>query len=159
MKKTTILFILLLSCFPMPSFAQQVCTEIGCMDGLTLRVDPNHDWKSGNYDLYFKLGGRGVICRGRLPLKPCEEGPTFQCGSDITVGESGCALPQNAHAIADIHIDGNPSNVSLEIVHNGRTIITRRLVPDYQLSRPNGPGCGPVCRSAVYDLFNVSDPQ
>lgn len=149
-----ILFLILV--FPSVSYAQKMCTQIGCLDGLTLRIDPDYDWKTGNYDLYFNLGGKSVICRGRLPLKPCDDGPTFQCGgSGVTIGESGCALPQNAHAISDIHIEGVPSTVSVIIKHNGQTIVTRRMVPEYQTSQPNGEGCGPVCKSASYDLFTA----
>jgi hypothetical protein len=48
------------------------CSEIGCVNGLTLRVDPDYDWKTGNYDSFFKLGAKSVTCQGRLPLKPCD---------------------------------------------------------------------------------------
>lgn len=139
------------------AYAQsRACTEIGCVDGLTLRVDPNYDWKWGNYDLYFSFDGKSVTCRGRLPLKKCEDGPTFQCGGKgVSIGESGCALPESAHGISDIHIQGDPPSVSVIIKHNGQTIVTRSIVTEYQELQPNGRGCGPICRSASYELFTA----
>lgn len=139
---------------PLPANAQLMCTEIGCVNGLTLRVDPNYDWKTGSYDFHFSFDGRTAECHGELPLKKCEDGPSLSCNKKgITIVESGCALPASAHGFGDIHIDGAPKKVMVRIAHNGQTIVTRTLVANYQKIRPNGPQCGPVCESASYDLL------
>lgn len=134
----------------------RACTEVGCVDGLTLHIDPDYEWKWGNYDLYFSFGGKSATCRGRLPLKPCDDGPTFHCGGKrVTIDESGCALPESQHAISDIHIDGDPPSVSVIIKHNGQTILTRSIVAEYQILRPNGLRCEPTCKAASYSLFTA----
>ena len=141
---------------PLPSYAQgRACTEMGCTNGLILRVDPAKDWKSGNYVFEFVLDGRRVTCRGELPLKPCEE-PSIRCDKPgISIMESGCALPKTAHAFGDIQVEGDPRKIMARITHNGKTIVTRTIAPRYTTSQPNGPGCDPVCRSAQYDLFTA----
>jgi hypothetical protein len=73
----------------------------------------------------------------------------------VRIGESGCALPTNIHGISDVWIEGRPRSVALEIRRNGRPFVARSLIPAYQESRPNGPGCEPVCVSAAYDLFQA----
>lgn len=142
----------------MPAFAQaqQACTEIGCIDGIVLRGDEGRDWKTGNYIFSFILDGRQVQCHGELPLKPCEEGLSLSCNKKgIQITESGCALPASQHAFGDIIIAGDPRKVMVRITHNNQTIVTRTIVPQYTTLQPNGTGCGPVCKSAAYNLFNA----
>ena len=138
------------------SMAERVCTEIGCSDGLMLNVDPDYEWKWGFYEFSFLMEGRSVFCKGQLPLKKCEEGPSFRCSSDIVqIGESGCALPASAHGIAMIQINDNPRRVLIRVKRGGENVITRTLNPEYKESMPNGPGCGPVCTSASYNLLTA----
>ncbi len=141
----------------MPSaFAQKACTEIGCINGVNFTVDPGYDWKSGLYQIEAALGFKKVSCYGTLPLHSCEEGPTFKCDDPaVQIQESGCALPQDAHGIGGIHINGDPARVIVRIARNNKTIVTRTVVPQYTTSQPNGPGCGPVCRSASFNLLSA----
>ncbi len=139
-----------------PSFAQdRACTMIGCVDGLILSMDPAPKWEPGHYDLSITLDGREVQCTGDLPLKPCEEGLSFQCSSGgVQIMEGGCALPRDQHGLGDIMIDGAPRNVSVRLARNGQVLVAlNKIAPSYQVSRPNGPGCEPVCRSATESLF------
>lgn len=137
-----------------PAAAQQACTEIGCTDGVTFTVDPAREWGQGVYRFSFIFDNRIVDCRGRLPLKPCEEGPSITCDAPgVTITESGCALPKASHGFGDIHVAGTPGRVMARVIYNNKLVVTRTVRPAYQQSTPNGPQCGPVCRSAVYDLF------
>ena len=139
-----------------PVHAEKACTEIGCINGLTLRADPSYEWKWGRYDFEFRFDGRAVKCTGALPLKTCDKGPSFKCDDKkVRIGESGCALPAAAHGLGDIWIDGDPKQVSVKMDRNFKTILTRSMVPTYNESRPNGPGCGPVCKGASYNLFTA----
>ncbi len=137
--------------------AAKACTEIGCIDGVMLRGDYDREWKNGNYRFELVLDNRHVNCYGELPLKPCGE-QSLSCNSDlVTITESGCALPKSDHGFGDIHIKDDPRKVMVRITHNNKTILTRTIVRiDYKESRPNGDGCGPVCHSASYNLFDVS---
>ncbi len=137
--------------------AEKACTEIGCVNGLMLRGDYDREWKNGNYHFEIVLDNRHVNCYGELPLKPCGE-QSLSCNSDlVTITESGCALPKSDHGFGDIHISDDPRKVMVRITHNNRPILTRTIVRvEYLESRPNGPGCGPVCHSASYNLFDAS---
>ncbi len=137
--------------------AAKACTQIGCIDGVMLRGDYDREWKNGNYRFELVLDNRRVTCTGELPLKPCGE-QSLHCDKDgVMITESGCALPKSAHGFGDIHIQDDPRKVMVRITHNNKPILTRTIVRvDYQESRPNGDGCGPVCRSASYDLFSAA---
>ena len=145
--------------FPSIAYAQmQVCAQIGCIDGLILRSDPSREWKDGNYTFQFVLDNRHVKCWGELPLKPCGE-QSLKCDKEgVMILESGCALPKNQHGFGDIMIDRDPSKVMLRITHNNKPIVTKTIARvDYQKSMPNGAGCGPVCRSAAYNIFDTAE--
>ena len=136
--------------------AQSSCTEIGCIDGLNLTVDPSFDWDGGTYESEVLAGTNRYICNGKLPLDPCDQNNenTFGCNSpNITIGESGCMLPASQHGISGIYIKGEPKTVQIRITRNGKPYITRALAPEYRTSQPNGPGCLPVCRSASHNLL------
>lgn len=151
-----LLFVCLVAGFSSKVMAERACTEIGCSDGLTLNVDPGYQWKWGFYEFSFLIDGRSVSCKGQLPLKKCEDGPSFRCSSDIIqIGESGCALPESAHGISMVQINDNPRRILINVRRGGENVITRTLTADYKESQPNGPGCGPVCTSASYNLLTA----
>ena len=155
--RIAVLLFLLLAGFAGQAVAEErVCTEIGCTNGLMLTVDPSYKWKWGIYEIQFIFDGRSVTCKGALPLKKCEKGPSFKCSSDkIVIGESGCALPESEHGISMIQINDDPRRVIIRVERGGKGIITRTLSPEYHESQPNGPGCGPVCNSASYNLLTA----
>lgn len=155
--RRALLLLCVLAGFSGKALAQEkACTEIGCSNGLILSVDPHYKWEWGFYDFSFLIGGRSVSCKGELPLKKCEDGPSFRCSSDIIqIGESGCALPESAHGISMIQINDTPRRMVVKVERGGQTVVTRTLTPKYQESQPNGPGCGPVCTSASYNLLTA----
>lgn len=157
MRKFLFISTLVLAGFVSPSFAQEkMCTEMACVDGLTLTVDPARKWVHGKYEITLLLDNKQVTCKGQLPLNECEKGPTFECNfKGVTITESGCALPEDQQGIGDIHIDKAPAKVMVRITRNYRPMLTRTIIAKYQTLAPNGPGCGPVCRSASYDLFTA----
>lgn len=129
------------------------CTEIGCDSGVIFRSDPGKVWEPGQYDFFIMSDGMQIICKGQLPLKPCDEGASFKCSNTkVTVGESGCALPAENHAVADVRIEGYPKTVILKLSHDRQPLFHHKLSPVYTESRPNGPLCEPVCNMAILDL-------
>lgn len=150
-------FFLFLLAFSLPAFAQErACTQIGCMNGVMFNVDPSYDWKNGQYDVQVALDYKTVDCRGELPLHPCEQGPTFTCDDpSVVIMESGCALPKDQHGIGGLQIADDPKKIMVRIARNYKTIITRTVIPQYQTSMPNGPGCGPICHSASFELLSA----
>lgn len=155
--RVLLLFLIVMAGFSGRGVAEErACTEMGCTDGLMLNVDPDYQWKWGFYEFSFLMEGRSVSCKGQLPLKKCEDGPSFRCSSDIVqIGESGCALPESAHGISMIQINDAPRRLLIRVKRGGENVITRTLTPEYHESVPNGPGCGPVCTSASYNLLTA----
>jgi hypothetical protein len=125
------------------------CTEIGCMNGLVLALEPSAGWPPGRYELELSLDGRAATCTGELPLPACDAGPALSCaGAPVRIGESGCAMPPNTHAFSDIALNERPARVSIVIRHDERELLRETLTPTYRRSQPNGPGCPPTCDSA-----------
>lgn len=122
------------------------CTEIGCVDGLTLQPAAGTTWAPGAYRFELEVDGETVTCTGALPLPPCGP-PAITCDRErvVTITESGCALPPSQHGFGDLHFPGAPETVTIEIERDGRTLTRQTFTPTYQTTQPNGPGCPPTC--------------
>jgi hypothetical protein len=131
--------------------AQRGCTEIGCMDGLTIDTPLDYRWQAGLYVFDFALDGKAVRCTGSLPLKSCDQRSIACNAAGVMIMESGCALP-NGHGFGMITIDSSPASASLKITHNGQMIAQGNWTPAYKVTHPNGPGCEPICRQAMVSL-------
>ncbi|XXX74016.1 hypothetical protein WMF30_40855 [Sorangium sp. So ce134] len=129
------------------------CTNIGCIDGFSLRLMANQPWTAGAYRFVIIADGETTTCEGKLPLPDCAAGPALTCsGPRLLIGESGCALPPSAHGFSEIQMSSAPRQVAVEISRDGATVAKADFTPAYVESRPNGPGCEPVCRSASATL-------
>lgn len=130
---------------------ERICTAIGCNDGLEIEVAKAGAWQPGAYTFAFALDGEKVTCTGALPLKPCDAGQSLACDAPgkVEIGESGCALPAGDHGFAGIRVPGRPARVELTIARDGQQIGAGVFTPNYVESRPNGPGCEPVCTSGT----------
>ena len=153
--RTLFVLALLAACKPTPSQPdapppQRACTDIGCMNGLNVRVEKPTAWPAGDYEFAFDLDGVAVTCKGSLPLPACDQSPGLTCdpAGRVQVMESGCALPAAQHGWGDIHVDGDPANAKIAIRHGGIVLHESALEPEYRTLQPNGPGCEPTCRSA-----------
>ncbi|MBL9105450.1 MAG: hypothetical protein JNL82_31230 [Myxococcales bacterium] len=130
----------------------RACTEIGCINGLRVTMDKATAWAAGGYTFEIGVEGTKITCKGALPLKACDAGPSLQCdpADRVTIGESGCALPPESHGFSDIQFGGGepPREVELKIMKDGEALHTARLSPTYKTVQPNGAGCPPVCNNA-----------
>lgn len=153
MRRAMLLALCAVIFLPAPSFAQQACTEIGCVNGLTISMG-QMTWPKGHYTIQFLINNKSPVeCKGVLPLKPCAEGPSFHCNvTGVTIGESGCALPEKAHGLSDIRIAAVVGKVVMTITKDMKPFMIRTFKPEYVTSRPNGPQCEPVCTSATVSL-------
>lgn len=131
-----------------------MCTQIGCIDGLRLEIEKAGAWQPGAYVFAFTVDGAAVRCSGSLPLKPCDAGPSLVCDVEgrVQIGESGCALAADAQGFSDVQIHGSPAQVEVSLTRDGQELSRAALTPTYAESRPNGPGCEPVCRGASAKL-------
>ncbi|MBE7485667.1 MAG: hypothetical protein HS104_37565 [Polyangiaceae bacterium] len=132
----------------------KVCTEMGCQSGLDIELVRPTGWPPGSYRITLRVDGKSASCEGKLPLEPCERGPTFHCNdASLSIAESGCALAADQHAIGGLTSTvTEASKASLVIEHQGALQATAQLTPAFQTVQPNGPGCEPVCQSASMRL-------
>ncbi|WP_437950762.1 hypothetical protein WME98_08080 [Sorangium sp. So ce296] len=129
------------------------CTQIGCVNGFTLRLASEAPWPAGAYRFVITADGETTTCEGKLPLPDCAAGRALTCsGPSLLIGESGCALPPSAHGFSEIQMSSAPGQVTVEISRDGTSLAEADFSPSYVESRPNGPGCEPVCRSASATL-------
>ena len=136
-----------------PASPGRICTEMGCVDGLTIELQSPAGWQPGAYRFEIELDQEKVTCEGSLPLRGCDQGASVQCtpagGAErVQIAESGCALPPAEHSLPQIALPGGPARVKVTISRDGNAIGSQELSPAYRTVAPNGPECGPVCRQA-----------
>lgn len=130
-----------------PGLDGGACTAIGCGAPFTVHFDKPAPWPAGHYSVRVTLDGRGTECQADVPLS-CEA-PTPCADPAVQLQLSGCALPASAHAITGLDvISGAPGSVKVEVADAQGTLASGEWQPSYMESAPNGPGCGPACKSA-----------
>lgn len=127
------------------------CTLIGCAGGLNIDF-VRSPWPAGAYSVSVKLdGSQHALCAVELPFATATSSATCNA-PDVTLGTSGQMLPTAQHAITGLRIGGMPKTVHVEITRNGVLEMATDLTPTYLTSRPNGPGCEPLCTQANVNL-------
>ena len=149
------------------------CTEIGCFDAAYLSVRTKNDqWPDGDYELTLTVGDEKTTCEFKLPEAFEESGSTEAVVCDRSLGymgptlrqvteceemRSGDSVSNSCTPVADeytleIAVSGTPGEVELRLTRDGEELVDRSLALSYQNVRPNGPGCGPVCRQTAKDI-------
>ncbi|UQA62862.1 hypothetical protein [Polyangium aurulentum] len=128
--------------------SDRVCTEIGCLNGLSVDLQSAGGWKPGKYRFEFDFDGTATTCEATLPLRACDAGPSVTCSPNgaVTIGESGCALPPEQHGFSGFNVEGMPRSVKVRITRDGATLAEATSTPSYRKVQPNGEGCPPVCQ-------------
>ncbi|HMJ13485.1 MAG TPA: hypothetical protein VK524_18830 [Polyangiaceae bacterium] len=131
-----------------PAVPARACTQIGCVEGLHVSLQPTEGWPAGAYRFELESEAGKAKCEGALPLPACGT-PALRCaGIPVQIGESGCALPAPAHGFADLTFRSAPKQLRIRISRDDQLLVARELRPQYRRAEPNGPGCSPVCNSA-----------
>lgn len=135
---------------PDPHSPPRACTDIGCVDGLRIELQPGSGhWDKGEYAFEIETPAGKTVCKGSLPLRACEGGPSLHCeGPQVMIGESGCALPAEQHGFSTIELASGPASATIVIARDGTELARKTTAPAYRVSTPNGPGCEPTCRQA-----------
>lgn len=147
----------------------RACTEIGCLDSASLRLQTadNH-WEDGDYELTVVVGDTSTACSFSLPDDFPSTGSPQPLTCDASIGyevpvlsqvhtctetQTDDAVSQSCTPVADeytleIGLPGTPSSVEIQLERDGATLVDDTQALSYKETRPNGPGCGPVCRQA-----------
>ena len=121
-----------------------MCTLIGCIDGLSIDFTRT-SWPVGSYSVQVIQDGKpAATCMAKLPFEP--SGSAGQCdATNLTLGTSGQALPASQQALTGLRINGTPTKVQIVMLRNGALELSTEVTPTYQTSTPNGAKCGPTC--------------
>jgi hypothetical protein len=152
-------------------FSGEGCTDIGCGVGLQLTVHPpNNIWPTGGYAFEFRFASEQHNCTIAIPDSlpadsrstaelNCEPqldasfSPETKC-SDPRTGETvrQACVPVPGHWILEVSKEGTPATVAVRVERDGVLLLEAEESPKFEESRPNGPGCGPVCKQTTVEL-------
>lgn len=138
----------LAACGPVGNNARE-CTEIGCTDGLTLRLLADEDdFEVGTYAVSITADGEQTDCSFEIK-SDC-------AGADICVGEEDCnaGYPLSASDPSEVTllVGGAPADVTVVVTLDGQEIVNETTQPEYMEVQPNGEGCPPICNQATMEL-------
>jgi hypothetical protein len=123
------------------------CTEMGCVSGYHVTLDPGAGWAPGRYTFDVTADGKHQRCTGALPLTgDCGE-PVLRCsGDDLAyIDELNCGGDPADHAFGSIGLHAMPCAVHVTVTRDGTVVAEQAFTPDYRWIEVNGPGCGPRC--------------
>jgi hypothetical protein len=124
----------------------------------------------GRLGISFTIGPFLVLAA----LLACNQGPInctlIGCGNSLTVVLSGAPIQAQVTIVAtgsdgstktrscvaadgycSVSFDFSPPTVTLQVSYDAQTT-TRTIQPAYTINQPNGPRCGPTCRSATVSV-------
>ena len=125
------------------------CTEMGCIDGLTVNFAPALMGK-GTYTFDVTVDGTAYACDATIPL----EGSSTVCGTGgvVSIFLSGTELDPSKQSLPGVHVEGAPKSVQIQVHRDKALVADADLSPKYQEVQPNGPDCPPTCHSAAVDV-------
>ena len=145
------LFALLLACTDSSDDSNRgdACTEIGCIDGLTVNFQPALMGK-GTYTFDVTVDGTAYSCDAAIPLA----GSSTVCGTGgvVSIFLSGTELDPSEQSLPGLHVEGTPKSVKIHVERDRDPVADADLSPTYQELQPNGPDCPPTCHSAAVDV-------
>ena len=126
--------------------ADQACTLIGCVDGLTVGFSEALDAEQP-VTLRFELDDGEIIeCETRFG----EDTDAAPC-AQVDVG----ALHVNG-GLLDVHLyNRHPRELRFQVLRGAEVLVNVQPTVEYTTSEPNGPGCG-VCEHGVLAITTPS---
>ena len=143
------------------------CTEIGCIDQFSATIEAaSASLPPGAHRMDVTADGTTLSCTFSVPVEPLPAGglpaPACSPGLMLFVGpavtcttvQSGTAQGQRCDPIPDrvqerLSVAGTPTTITVTQWAGATMIFQQTATPTYQLSRPNGPECEPICRQAT----------
>jgi hypothetical protein len=150
----------------LPGGGAHACSDVGCEDQFTATVhDANGALPSGMHALTVTAGAAILRCVFTVPLATlpgggtaglnCPAGlqvqvlPKTTCVTSTTPSSKMQACTPVAGKLDElIIIAGKPASLHVTQTIDGATYLDQTVTPTYTTSRPNGPGCEPLCSQA-----------
>jgi len=119
------------------------CTEMGCVDGLLGRFQPELQ-THGEYVFTLDVDGMVSSCSLTLPLVDSES-----CEGSLQITRSGSAMPASDHSFPFFNIyEIGFSTYTLTVERDGAEVVSWTEEPEWELLHPNGEECEPTCEVA-----------
>jgi hypothetical protein len=135
----------------------KACTAIGCFDQATVSIH-RADWMMLSLAVELDIDGRRVVCAapGLQQIgAPCDSNVSLEareladCHDTSTPGASSQTCTPNGRFEEVITIQGTPALVAVTLKSAGTVVGQRAFQLAYSSSRPNGPGCDPLCKQSA----------
>lgn len=131
------------------------CTSIGCDDQLQLTVQPEGgSLEPGTWTIELAWDDQKKTCTFVVPAAGEPADPNVYSGwGGATKVSDDCPEPAfesvaGPDAKLGFRLYGAPDTVTLSIDHDGSEVLAETVTVEYSEHLANGPGCGPVCKSA-----------
>ena len=152
------------------SSTNNVCTLIGCSDGVSVKIHPRNDsWQFGSYSFEFTFSNTRYWCSINIPegvstnpsvssLLPCAPDlPAHflaekKCDMSAGVAQTDCDSIDDKWLLY-LNVDETPEYLTVRMKRDNNVIFDREITPTYSDVAPNGPRCGPVCNVGAFDLI------
>jgi hypothetical protein len=144
----------------------KACTARGCVDQFRASISSaDGNVPQGAHAVEVMADGVRSSCTFQVPLDQVPGGgmATPSCPSDLwvlIVQEHDCTESTQGNAkvltctpipgryTEEITVMGRPESVRVRVTVDGAVVLDRTESPSYEESRPNGPGCDPLCHQA-----------
>jgi hypothetical protein len=138
----------ILSLLVFPGCASKECTLIGCASSFEAAFTGSTG-KPGRYRVDVVTDGVPSTCEVTLPWT-CDTQPTCSASNvPWKMTMSGCALGADGQRLDGIAFREHlPVSLEMMVRRDDVAVGEGSVNPQYAESRPNGPDCDPVCRSA-----------
>jgi len=94
-----------------------------------------------------------LTCTPRIPGQDAHLGQDRSCEEQVNGNVTGLVCtPIADHYTLGMEVSGTPKQLRFKLERDGATLVDETVEPSYQETRPNGPGCAPVCRQATVPL-------
>lgn len=136
------------------------CTEIGCDDGLSLSLSTHDDVRvAGQYVLELDFDDKSYVCTIDIPIT-CEPAMDGFVSANYDSAPKECSEEIDDENVSDfcapwpinIFKRGTPGTLDVRVICDGVQIFESSQEPVYHEERPNGPHCGPVCKTTRVEL-------
>jgi len=125
------------------------CTDAGCGPSMSLEIRAaDGTWPDGVYALELSVDGVAHTCSMTLPDDIPASGGLALSGCGLTLSPDQVAGQYTLRSWSS----STPRTLSVRVTRDEALLIDETRTVAYEDSRPNGPECGPVCRSATVDF-------
>lgn len=135
------------------------CEPLDCKNGVWVVASPADTvWQAGAYDLTVTYDGEVESCSFELPKSLPTSRVTIylDCGPKVraslfALGDcTSCSI--NDGVELQLFLDATPEELSIQLTHDGDTVLDDSREVEYEDINLRGPDCGGGCRQSRFDL-------